>query len=139
MFREPYVAIDETLYSTRDKIAFKTYNKDKLAKYGLNFQSLGSSTWPQIYWSVSYTGKPNTVTNTHITKGDDLVIKIVDDYETFGHTSKRGNITMDIYYRSIPVAKQFLEKNITIFGLSKPNSKALPPAMKENKDRDEIS
>ena len=46
---------------------------------------------------------------------------------------------MDIYYRSIPVAKQFLEKNITIFGLSKPNSKALPPAMKENKDRDEIS
>lgn len=88
---------------------------------------------------MSYTGKPNTVTNTHITKGDDLVIKIVDDYETFGHTSKRGNITMDIYYRSIPVAKQFLEKNITIFGLSKPNSKALPPAMKENKDRDEIS
>lgn len=45
MFREPYVAIDETLYSTRDKIAFKTYNKDKLAKYGLNFQTLGSSTW----------------------------------------------------------------------------------------------
>ena len=36
MFPDDYVAIDETLYPTRGGILFKTYGKDKPAKYGLN-------------------------------------------------------------------------------------------------------
>ena len=74
MFLDPYVAITKKLYPARGKIAFKTCNKDKSARYGLNFQSLGISTWSYVYWSVTYAGKPNSVTDTHITKVDDLVM-----------------------------------------------------------------
>ena len=45
MSPDDYIAIDET-YPTRGGISFKTYNKDKPAKYGLNFRSLGSSGRP---------------------------------------------------------------------------------------------
>ena len=46
MSPDDYIAIDETLYPTRGAISFKTYNKDKTAKYGLNFRSFGSSRRP---------------------------------------------------------------------------------------------
>ena len=78
-------------------IVFKTYNKDKPAKYGLSFRSLGSSTRSFIYLSVSYAGKINTVTKTYITKVN-LVMKIADGYEAFGHSLNGANITMDRYY-----------------------------------------
>ena len=41
MAPDDFLAIDETLYSTRGGVSFKTYNKDKPVKYGLNFRSLG--------------------------------------------------------------------------------------------------
>ena len=43
MSPDDYIAIDETLYPTRGGISFKTYNKDKPSKSGLNFRSLSSS------------------------------------------------------------------------------------------------
>ena len=46
MSPDDYIAIDEILYPTRGGISFKTYNKDKTAKYGPNFRSLGSSRRP---------------------------------------------------------------------------------------------
>ena len=66
MAPDAYLAIDETLNPTRGKIAFKTYNKDKPAKYGINFRSLGSSERPYVYYSIPYAGKPNVVTSAHI-------------------------------------------------------------------------
>ena len=136
MCPDAYLAIDETLYPTRGKIALKTYNKDKPAKYGLNFRSLGSSTQSYIYWSLPYTGKPNTVTPAHITMVDELVLKIITDYEKYGHSLKGVNISMDRYYTSIPVAHQLLQKNITILGTMKANRKEIPPVMTETKGRE---
>ena len=46
MAPDDFLAIDETLYPTQGSVSFKTYNKDKPAKYGLNFRSLGSSRHP---------------------------------------------------------------------------------------------
>ena len=40
MSPDDYVAIDETLYPTRGSILFKTYNKNKPGRYGLNFRNL---------------------------------------------------------------------------------------------------
>ena len=37
MSPDDYIAIEKTLYKTRGGISFKTYNKDKSAKYSLNF------------------------------------------------------------------------------------------------------
>ena len=49
---DDYIAMDETLYPTRGGISFKTYDKDKAAKYGLNFRILGSSRRPHIHYTV---------------------------------------------------------------------------------------
>ena len=81
MSPDDYIAIDETLYLTRDGISFKTYNKDKPAKYGLNFRSLGSSRHPYIYYTVPYTGKPVEVTESHIKDTLTLKKRIVEGYE----------------------------------------------------------
>ena len=66
MSPDDYIAIDEILYPTRGIISFKTYNKDKPAKYDLNFRSLGSSRHPYIYYTLPYTGKRIEVTESHI-------------------------------------------------------------------------
>ena len=58
MSRDDYVAADERLYPTRGVILFKTYNKDKTAKYGLNFRSLGSSRRLYVYYTIPYLVKP---------------------------------------------------------------------------------
>ena len=42
------LAMDETLYPTRWSIGLKTYNKNKLAKYGLHFQSLRNARKPYV-------------------------------------------------------------------------------------------
>ena len=67
MSPDDYIAIDETLYSTRGGILFKTCNKNKPAKYGLNVRILGSSRHPYIYYTVPYTGNPVEVTGSYIT------------------------------------------------------------------------
>ena len=81
MSSNDYITIDETLYQTRGGISFKTYNKDKPAKYGLNFRSLGSSRHPYIYYTVPYTGKPGEVTESHIKDTLTLRKRTVEGYE----------------------------------------------------------
>ena len=43
-------------YPTRGGVSFKTYNKDKPAKYGLNFRSCSRHRY--VYYTIPYTGKP---------------------------------------------------------------------------------
>ena len=80
-----------------------------------------------------------TFIHTHITKINDLVMNIVDVYEKFGHSLTRLNITRDRYCTSILVAKQLLEKYISVIQMLKANRKALPPTMKKTKERDKNS
>ena len=88
MSPDDYIAIDETLYPTRGGISFKTYNKDKPAKYLLNFRSLGSSRRSYIYYTVPYARKPVEVTESH--KKDTLtsVKQFVKSYEIHGYLLK---------------------------------------------------
>ena len=81
MSPDHYITIDITFYPTRGDISFKTYNKDKPAKYGLNFRSLGSSRRPYIYYTVPCTGKSVEVTESHIKDKLILVKRIVEGYE----------------------------------------------------------
>ena len=99
-----YIAIDETLYPARGGISFKTYNKDKSAKYGLNFRILGSSRRPYIYYTVPYTRKLVEITEIYIKDTLILVKRIVEGYEQHGYSLKGTNISMDCYYTSIPLA-----------------------------------
>ena len=61
-----FPAIDETLYPSRGSIGFKTYNKDKPAKYGHNFRSLGSARKAYVYYTIPYCGKPEVITDAYV-------------------------------------------------------------------------
>ena len=139
MSLDDYVAIDETLYPTRGGILFKTYNKDKSAKYGLNFRSLGSSRRPYVYYTIPYTRKPVEVTDTHIKDTFSSVQQLVEGYEEQGYSLKSTNISVDMYYTLILLAKWRYEKNNTCIGAFQMNQKGLPIEVKEPKDREEFS
>ena len=139
MAPDDFLAIDETLYPTRGGVSFKTYNKDKPAKYGLNFRSLGSSRHPYVYYTIPYTGKPEEVTDAHIKDTMTLVKRIVEGYETNGFNLSGTNISMDRYYTSIPIAEWLYEKKITCIATMNSNRKGLPTEMKEIKGREENS
>ena len=57
----PLLAIDETLHLYRGHNEFKQYNPNKLAKYGLLYQSLCDSSISYTYYSLPYAGKPEKV------------------------------------------------------------------------------
>ena len=139
MSSDDYVANDETLYPTRGGISFKTYNKDKSAKYGLNLKILGSSRRPYVYCTISYMRKPVEMTGTQIKDTFSLVQQFVKGFEEQGHSLKGTNISMDIYYTSIFLAKWMHEKNNTCVITIQMNQKGLPIEMKEPKDCKEFS
>ena len=67
-----FLAIDEILYATRGSIGFKTYDKGKLIKYEIDLWSLESAKQAYIYYTISYSGKPEVITDTYI--GDTLTL-----------------------------------------------------------------
>ena len=139
MSPDDYIAIDETLYLTRDGISFKKYNKDKPAKYGLNFRSLDSFRRPYIYYTVPYTWNPVEGTESYIKGTLTLVKRIVEGYEQHGYSLKGTNISMDRYCTSIPLTGWLYDKNITCIGTLDSNRSGLPKEIKETKDREENS
>ena len=139
MSPDDYIAIDKTLCPTRGGITFKTYNKDKPAKYDLNFGSMGSSRHPYSYYTVPYTRKPVEVTESHIKDMLTLVKRIVEGYEQHGYPLKGKNISMDCYYTSIPLTEWLYNKNINCIGTLNSNRKGLPKEIKETKGREENS
>jgi len=44
-----FLSIDETLYAMRNQIAFRQYNPNKPAKYGLLYKSLNDARFPFTY------------------------------------------------------------------------------------------
>ena len=138
MSPDNYIAIDET-YPTRGGLSFKTYNKDKPTKDGLNFRSLGSSRCPYIYYTMPYTGKPAEVIESHIKDTLTLVKRIVQGHEQHGYSLKGTNVSMDGYYLSISLAEWLYDKNITCIGTLSSNRKGLPKEIKEVKGREENS
>ena len=60
-----YLAIDETLYPSRGKIAFKQYNPMKPAKYGLLIQSLNAVKFPYTFSMIVSAGKPANKTGPY--------------------------------------------------------------------------
>ena len=108
-----FLDIDETLYTTRGSIGFKTYNKDKPAKYELNFRSLRSARKAYVYYTIPYCGKPEIITNAYIGDTLTLVKRIVEGYEQNSYPLRDSIISMDRYYTSIPLAKLLYSKHIT--------------------------
>ena len=89
MILDGYLSIDETLYRTRVVLAFRQYNKNKPAKYGLLFCSINSAEMPYIYSSTLYPGKPPGEPNKHYLTSTDYIIKHLVSSFSY-HTNLQG-------------------------------------------------
>lgn len=98
---DEFLAIDETLYGTRNQISFKQYNSSKPEKYGLLFKSVNAVRYPFTFRAVVYAGKPTGEPGPHYVQGIMPVVKsLVTQLSTFVDLQGR-NITMDRLYTSI--------------------------------------
>ena len=90
-------------------VAFRQYNKNKPAKYGLLFCSINSAEIPYTYSSTLYAGKPPGEPNEHyLTSTDDIIKHLCDRF-----------------YTSINIANWLLEKKMTVVGTIKTNRKGV--------------
>ena len=67
--------MDETLYPMRSNVAFKQYNTDKPAKYGVLFKSLNDARHSYTYRSLVYAGKSNKQPSPFYVYGTQIYIK----------------------------------------------------------------
>ena len=105
----------------RNQAAFRQYNPDKPAKYGVLFKSLNDARYSYTYRSLVYAGKPKKQPAPFYVSGTQMYIKeLVTSLEK--STSLHGrNISMDRLYTSIPIAKWLLSRNITSVGTHQSN------------------
>ena len=134
-----YLAIDETLYPMRHQIAFRQYNPNKPAKYGLLFKSINDARFPFTYQATVYAGKPESGNGPYyIDKTENYIKYLVTQIEK--DISLQGrNISMDRLYTSISIAEWLLEKKITVVGTLQTNRIEIPDKLKSTRDREDLS
>ena len=136
---EDYLSLDETLYPMRTQIAFKQYNPDKPAKYGLLFKSINCARYPYTYQSHVYCGKPQGDPNEHYVSGTfNYIVQLVNKLGNH-HNLDGRNISMDRLYTSFKIANWLLDKKITMVGTFQANRVGIPPDLKKVDDRDLLS
>ena len=125
MIPNAYLSIDEILYPTRVGVAFRQYNKNKPATYGLLFCSINSAEMPYTYSSTLYAGKPPGDPNEHyLTSTDDIIKHLISSLSD--HANLQGwNILCDRFYTSIDIANWLLEKKMTVVETIKTNRKGV--------------
>ena len=134
-----YLTIDETLYAMRNQIAFKQYNPDKPAKYGMLYKSINSARYPYTHHTHVYCGKPEgDPTDFYVSGTINYVKFLVEKLSSFQNLSGR-NISMDRLYTSFEIANWLLEKNITMIGTFQANRVGIPPLIKDVNNREILS
>lgn len=126
-----FVTIDEMLHAFRGRCGFIQYIPNKPAKYGLKIYALcDAKTFYTLNLEI-YCGKQMPGPYLKSNKPDDIVKRLVEPIKG----SKR-NITTDNYYTSYTLAKDLLEKGLTLLGTMKKNKREIPPEFQANKTRE---
>ena len=134
-----FLSIDETLYPMRHQIAFRQYNPDKPAKYGMLFKSLNAAGFPYLHRTIVYSGRPEGEPNEYYNKGTSSYVKALVN-GTERHVSLQGrNISMDRLYTSISTTRWLLSHNITMIGTMQSNRSGIPNEIKSMNDREDLS
>ena len=136
-----FLSLDETLYPCRNKLAFKQYNPNKPARYGILFKSINSAKYPYTHIAAVYAGKPTgDVTAAQFYEpGTVPIIKSLVNGLSKNVSLAGNNITMDRLYTSYEVFNWLLDQNITAVGTIMANKKEVPFEVKETTNREPLS
>ena len=125
MHPDVYISLNETLYPTRAGVAFRQYNKDKPAKYGLLFRSINNAEVPYTCTSVIYAGKRANKSSPYYVQTTDDIVKYLVNSLTREANIKGHNLSTDRFYTSIEIANWLLEKNVTCVDTIKRNCRGM--------------
>ena len=100
----------------RNHVAFKQYDPDKPAKYGMLFKSLNDERQCYTNYSLVYAGKPTKTPSPFYISGTENYVKEMVNLLWKKVPSDGRNISMDYLYTSIQIAEWLLSKNTTCIG-----------------------
>ena len=133
---DEYMALDETLYGSRNQVAFKQYNAHKPNKYGILFKSLNGVKHPFTFRAVVYAGKPIEGEGPYYIQGIIPTVKALVSglQQTLDLTGR--NITMDNLYTSHELFEYLLQQNMTGVGTLRINKRCIPSELKPTANRE---
>ena len=132
------LSIDKTSYPIRNKVAFKQFNPNKPAKYGLLFKTINASRYPYSFVSAPYCGKPVGEPTEEYKPGTFKVTKHMVSKLKWYTTLKGQNISFHRLYTSLPLMNHLLEKGVTAVGTLVSNRKGLPKEFVKTTSRKEF-
>ncbi|XP_050511096.1 uncharacterized protein LOC126887512, partial [Diabrotica virgifera virgifera] len=108
-----HLTVDEQLVSFRGKCPFRVYMKSKPAKYGIKI-------WALVHATITYAANLQIYTGKDGNKPEkDQGKRVVLDLVSFLKTGY--GITTDNFFTSVPLAKQLLDRQITLCGTLRKN------------------
>ncbi|XP_057293812.1 uncharacterized protein LOC130622372 [Hydractinia symbiolongicarpus] len=135
-----FLSLDETLYPMRSQVAFKQYNPNKPAKYGLLFKSLNSARYPYTYVTTPYSGKPQAGDGEFYRPGTENVTTYLINRLDSNQKLEGKNISFDRLYTTFTLATWILtEKHVTCIGTLIANRRGLPKDIKNVDEREVLS
>ena len=116
----------------RNHVAFKQYDPDKPAKYGMLFKSLNDERQCYTNYSLVYAGKPTKTPSPFYISGTENYVKEMVNLLWKKVPLDGRNISMDSLSTSIPITKWLLSKNITCIGPMQTRGVGIPEKRRQH-------
>jgi len=123
----------------RTQLAFKQFNPDKPAKYGILFKSINYARYPYTYQTHIYCGKPEGDPDEYYVSGTFNYITTLVDKLLIHQKLEGRNISMHRLYTSFKIADWLLQKSITMVGTFQLNRVGIPAELKKTDSREILS
>lgn len=129
-----YLTLDEQLVGFRGRCGFIMYIPNKPDKFGIKIFMVVDTKFPYVYNFEIYVGAQPEGPFQKSNKVNDVVHRVLDPLYDLG-----CNVSMDNYFTNLPLAKELLQKKITIVGTMKANRPEIPKEFKASKSRNSKS
>ena len=118
---EPHMTVDEQLLCFRGSCLFRQYIPSKPGKYGIKVWAICEANTSYAWKMQMYTGKDPTI-GREVNQGARVVKDLVKEIENSGKT-----VTCDNFFTSVSLARDLLQKKLTLVGTILRNKPELPP------------
>ena len=129
----PHMTVDKQLVCFRGRCPFRQYIPSKPGKYGIKVWAICEANTSYAWKMQVYTGKDHTI-GREVNQGARVVKDLVKEIENSGR-----NVTCDNFFTSVSLARDLLQKKLTLVGTIRRNKPELPPKFTLAKGREVTS
>ena len=129
----PHMTVDEQLVCFRERCPFRQYIPSKPGKYGIKVWAICEASTSYAWKMQVYTGKDPTI-GREVNQGARVVKDLVKEIENSGR-----NVTCDKFFTSVSLARDLLQKKLTLVETIRRNKPELAPKFTLAKGREVTS